>query len=566
MADFFGLLAVILATAIVVALALHRLRQSVLIGYFLCGLLLGSGGLNIVSDPDQIHIVSEVGVVLLMFSLGIEFSIAELRHLSGIALRGGGTQMLLASAGLAGLLIVFGVPLKIAIFAGLAGGMSSTAIVLRIFQEGEHAGGSARGIALGVAIFQDLAAVAIILLLPVFGGEGGTKELVTGLLVALAKCAAFAGTGWLLSRFVVPQILGYVHGTRSRELFTLMVLALCAGIAYLGSLFGLSLALGAFVAGIIVSETIFSHKILADILPFKDFFLALFFIAVGIQVDLAYCMAHWPALLGSTLFVLVLKTVAGTAGGLVAGFPIRPAITAGLGLGSIGEFSFVVVGGALAAGLMGGDFHKAFLACGILTMAATPLMMKLAAPLGARLDGWKIFQHHPLFSARKAQKRPDDLKGHVIICGHGMIGETLNDTLAKIGVPTLVVELNADTVRRLLRAGQPCLFADISQAESMMLARLPEARVLVVTVPHFESAMAAVKNARDLNPGIFIICRARYPRHAQPLRDLGVHVVINEEAETSFEVIRRTLLQFEQAPGDIAEVIRQLRFQYGVED
>jgi monovalent cation:H+ antiporter-2, CPA2 family len=565
-ADFFGLLAIILVTAIIVALVLHRLRQSVLIGYVLCGLLLGSGGLKIVNDPEQIHVVSEVGVVLLMFSLGIEFSIAELRHLSGIALRGGGTQMLLASAGLAGLLVVAGVPLKIAILTGLAGGMSSTAIVLRIFQEGEHAGGSASRLALGIAIFQDLAAVAIILLLPVFAGHGGTRELAAGLLTALVKCAAFAGMGWLLSRFVVPQLLGYVHRTRSRELFTLMVLALCAGIAYLGSLFGLSLALGAFVAGLIVSETIFSHKILADILPFKDFFLALFFIAVGIQVDLAYCMAHWPALLGATAFVLVWKTLAGTAGGLATGFPVRAAVTAGLGLGSIGEFSFVVAGSALAAGLLGADFHKAFLACGILTMAATPLMMKLAGPLGERLDGWKIFQHHPLFSARRAQKRPDDLKGHVIICGHGMIGETLNDTLAKIGVPTLVIELNADTVKRLLKQGQPCLFADISQAESMMLARLPDARVLVVTVPHFKSAMAAVKNALDLNPGIYVICRARYPRHAQPLRNLGVHVVINEEAETSFEVIRRTLLQFEQAPDDIAGVIRALRFEYGVED
>jgi monovalent cation:H+ antiporter-2, CPA2 family len=562
--NLFGVLTVMLLTAIVVSLLLHRVRQSVVVGYIFCGVLIGPFGLRLVTDAGQIRMLSEFGVMLLLFNLGIEFSVTELKQLRRIAVAGGTVQMITSALLLAAVVWGLGIAPRTALLLGLIGSISSTALVLKIFQESAHAWDTAARLALGIAIFQDLVAVGLMLVLPAFAGAGGTP-LPAALGGALGKGVLFLAASYLLNRFVIPQALRRVSLTRSRELFTLSVIALCAGIAWLASLFGLSLALGAFVAGLLVSDTIYSHKILADVLPFKDFFLTLFFVSIGLLLDVHFLLEHWLLVAGLVVVTIVIKAACGIAGGWAAGFTPVPAAAAGLGLSSVGEFSFVLLGAAAAQGLIGADRYSLFLACAALSMSATPMLMQWAVPLGRWLERWPALRQPGARRDTSRSRRLSDLENHAVICGYGHIGETLNATLRRLGVETLVIDLNAVTIERLVKEGQLCLFADVAQAETLRLARLEKARVLAITIPDFQSTRAAVKAAREISPDAFLICRARFPRHVEPLRKLGVHAVVSEEAETSFEIIHRSLEACERRPEEIEEALRQLRYEYGVE-
>jgi len=561
----FGLLSFMLGSAVLVGLLLHRFRQSLLIGYFLCGVVIGPGGLVLVADPEKSQLLSEIGVVLLMFTLGIEFSFSEMKQLRRIALRAGGVQMGLSALLLFGpLLFLEKNWLQVAALAAICA-VSSTAVVLKVFQESSGAASPASRVAVGVAVFQDIAAILFMVLLPaLFGSEGSSLPL--ALAQAAVKGVAFLGAGWILSRFIVPQILDRVSRTQSRELFTLCVLALCAGIAWLAHFLGLSLALGAFAAGLIVSETVFSHRILSDVLPFKDFFLTVFFVSVGMMVDLRFCLGHLPQLLLGTLALIVLKTFAGCLGGLFAGFPVRHALVAGLGLSSIGEFAFVLLTALSGMGGVSGETMQMLITIATLSMAATPALVRLGPAIGARLEKWPIFATRPHASLPMTPRRIQSLNDHAVICGYGIIGQGLNETLHDIGIPTLVIELNAETVKNLVGQGQPCLFADAARKDTFELAGLERAKVLAVTIPHFEGVKAAIVAARELNPGMFVIARARYPGQVQPLREAGANVVINEEAETSFEILRRTLQQYDLPRDEIDAREAEIRFKYGVEN
>jgi CPA2 family monovalent cation:H+ antiporter-2 len=526
-------------------------------------LALGPSGFGLGADQPGIHLMSEAGVVLLMFSLGIEFSLSELRNLRRTALRGGVVQMVLAAAGLSGVAALFGLGWKEAVLLGVIGSMSSTAVVLRSFQEGPGTSAPAARIAVGVAIFQDLFAIALMVVLPslLAGGNGGWVQ---GLAGAVARGAGFLVAGWALSRYVVPRILAWVSATKSRELFTLAVVALCAGIAWLGHGLGLSLALGAFAAGLIVSETVYSHRILADVVPFRDVFLAVFFVGVGMMVDVRVLAAEWVGLLGAVALVMLWKGLAGFAGGVAAGFTARPSIAAGLGLSQVGEFSFVLLAAAADLGGIAAPWTDRVIACGVLSMAATPLAMRLAGPLANWCDARGILRVRSHPSAESTPSRLRGLQSHGVVCGYGVIGRSLNEALRKMGVETLVVELNSRTVEQLVKQGQPCLFADVAHPETHLLAGLERARVFAVTIPHFEATRAAVKTARELNPSLFIVCRARYPTQVAPLRESGADVVINEEVETGFGMIRRALAQYDVGDEAIDEIERQARADLGV--
>ncbi|MDA0813036.1 MAG: cation:proton antiporter [Verrucomicrobia bacterium] len=422
--NLFGVLAAMLFTAIAVGLLLSRVRQSILVGYFVCGLLLGKTGLGLIKDEGMIRAMADVGVILLMFTLGIAFSIAELKKLRRIVCLGGGVQLsgvcfLAALAALA-----FGFDWRVALFLGFVIAMSSTALSLRIFQDLGQENSPAARIALGIAIFQDVAVVIFMVVMPALLAPVEGTSLVSGLAIALGKGIAFVAVAWLLSVYVYPPLLHAVSRTRSRELFTLSVLALCVGTGYLGSLFGLSVALGAFVAGVVVSESTYSHRILADILPFKDFFLTLFFISIGLMIDARSLAGLWLPVVVGTAVILVTKTAVAFVAAQLLRFPVRPCLTAALAVSSIGEFSLVLVDKAVELNALTGEQHQLLLFCAAITMGLTPIMVKMAGPIAKRLEGIRFLQ-------RKRTSRSDGDAGHVhsetllglndhaIICGHG---------------------------------------------------------------------------------------------------------------------------------------------------
>ncbi len=554
----FALLTLVLVLAVLVSLVLVKFKQSLLVGYLLSGVLIGNVGLLWVTGLDKgdpvIANFAEIGVVLLMFTLGIEFSLSEFKHLWRIALIGGGLQVGI-TAGIAGLLAAaLGFPTADSIVLGVAIALSSTAVSMMSFENlGQQNNPGARA-SLGIALFQDILVIVFFLVMPALYGQG-EGSMADQIGVAMLKGGLFLAGAWLLGRYGLTPLLHAVARTRSRELFTLTVIALCAGVAFAGGALNLSLALGAFAAGLVVSESIYSHRILSDILPFKDLFLAIFFISVGLLIDLSAIASDWTRILLGCLIILLLKS------GVIfmvlkwIKLPGRPALLAAGSLASTGEFSLVLIGKAGGYRPFDRSVEQMLLVCTALTMAAVPSLMRGAGPFGKWLERKGILATRKL--AHESMTPVKAIKGitdHAIICGYGPVGRALNEALKRCGVDTLVMELNSDTVRTLKSSGQPVLFADATHSEALDLAGIERARLVAFTFPSVTATCIAVPLVRERNNGIFIFGRAKYPAEVTRLRELGVQV-IHDERESAVAMVRAAISSYQRADIDPEEVV-----------
>ena len=554
----FALLTLVLVVAVLVSLVLVRFKQSLLVGYLLSGVLIGNCGLLWLTgldkgDPVITHF-AEIGVVLLMFTLGIEFSLAEFRHLWRTALIGGSLQVGITGVFVGLVSSALGFPLADSIVLGVAVALSSTAVAMMSFQNlGQQNNPGARA-SLGIALFQDILVIVFFLVMPALYGVGeGTAAGQIGL--ALLKGGLFLAGAWLLGRYGLTPLLNAVARTRSRELFTLTVISLCAGVAFAGGALDLSLALGAFAAGLVVSESIYSHRILSDILPFKDLFLAIFFISVGLLIDLSVIVSDWHRVLIGSVVILTLK-------GLIVFFvlrwiklPGRPSLLAAGSLASTGEFSLVLIGKA-------GDYRpfdpgteQILLLCTAVTMAAVPTMMRAAGPFGKWLENKGILATRKMpAGAATPSNAIKEITDHAIICGYGPVGRSLNEALKRCGVDTLVMELNSETVRALKKEGQPVLFADSTHSEALDLAGIKRARLVAFTFPSVSATCIAVPLVRERNSGIFIFGRAKFAPEVTRLRELGVQV-IHDERESAVAMVRAAISSYQRADIEPEDVV-----------
>jgi CPA2 family monovalent cation:H+ antiporter-2 len=554
----FALLTLVLALAVLISLVLVKFKQSLLVGYLLSGVLIGNFGLLWATGLDKndpvITNFAEIGVVLLMFTLGIEFSLSELKHLWRTALIGGGLQVGI-TAGIVGLLArAWGFPVADSIVLGMAVALSSTAVAMMSFQDLGQANNPGARASLGIALFQDILVIVFFLVMPALYGKG--EGSVTGQIgEALMKGGLFLAGAWLLGRYGLTPLLNAVARTRSRELFTLTVIGLCAGVAFAGGALNLSLALGAFAAGLVVSESIYSHRILSDILPFKDLFLAVFFISVGLLIDVSVILSDWHRVLLGSLIILVLK------GGIVflvlkwIKLPGRAALLAAGSLASTGEFSLVLIGKAGGYRPLDPLVEQMLLVCTAVTMAAVPSLMRGSRPLGKWLELKGVFGAHK--AAPESMTPAKAIKGisdHAIICGYGPVGKSLNAALKRCGVKTLVMELNSDTVRALKKDGQPVLFADATHAEALDLAGIERARLVAFTFPSVNATCIAVPLVRERNSGICIFGRAKYHAEVTRLRELGVQV-IHDEHESAVAMVRAAISSYDRVDIDPEQIV-----------
>jgi len=557
----FALLTLVIVLAVLVSLVLVKLKQSLLVGYLLSGVLIGNVGLLWLTGTKRedpvIGNLAEIGVVLLMFTLGIEFSLGELRHLWRTALLGGGLQITF-TAGLAGLVASkLGFPGADSIVLGVAVALSSTAVAMKSFQDlGQQNNPGARA-SLGIALFQDILVIVFFLVMPVlYQGDQGGLGIKMG--AALLKGIIFLLGAGLIGRYGFTPLLHAVARTRSRELFTLTVVGLCAGVALAGGVLDLSPALGAFAAGLVVSESIYSHRVLSDILPFKDLFLAIFFVSVGLLIDLSVVVAEWRMVLLGSAMILVAKAGIGFAVLKCLKLPGRPAVLAAASLASTGEFSLVLIGKAGGYRPFAMATEQMLLVCTAVTMAAVPTMMRAAAPCGRWLERKGILAlHKPVPEAMTPTKAIKEIKDHAIICGYGPVGRALNEALRRCGVATLVLELNSETVRSLKKSGQPVLFADATHPEALDLAGIMRARLVAFTFPAVDSTCSAVPLVRERNPGIYIFGRAKYPNEVNRLRELDVQV-IHDERETAVAMVRAAISSYERADIHPEDVVRDV--------
>lgn len=554
----FALLTLVLVLAVLVSLVLVKFKQSLLVGYLLSGVLIGNVGLLWVTGLDKgdpvITNFAEIGVVLLMFTLGIEFSLSEFKHLWRTALIGGGLQVGI-TAGVVGLLAsFFGFPTADSIVLGVAVALSSTAVAMMSFQDlGQQNNPGARA-SLGIALFQDILVIVFFLVMPALYGKGeGSIGMQIG--SALLKGGLFLLGAWLLGRYGLTPLLHAVAKTRSRELFTLTVIALCAGVAFAGGALNLSLALGAFAAGLVVSESIYSHRILSDILPFKDLFLAIFFISVGLLIDVSVIASDFPRILLGSLLILILKGAVVFAVLKWIKIPGRPALLAAGSLASTGEFSLVLIGKAGGYRPFDPGTEQMLLICTAMTMAVVPSLMRGAGPFGKWLEkkGWMTIRKMVPESMTPV-KVLKEIADHAIICGYGPVGRSLNAALKRCGVDTLVMELNSETVRALKKEGQPVLFADSTHPEALDLAGIKRARLVAFTFPSVTATCAAVPLVRERNAGIYIFGRAKYVADVIRLREMGVQV-IHDERETAVAMVRAAVSSYERADIDPEEVV-----------
>jgi CPA2 family monovalent cation:H+ antiporter-2 len=556
----FALLTLVLVLAVLVSLVLVKYRQSLLVGYLLCGVLIGNAGLLWLTGTDRgdpvIYNLAEIGVVLLMFTLGIEFSLGELRHLWRTALIGGGFQVGITAV-IAGIVAsLFKFPVADSIVLGIAVALSSTAVAMKSFQDlGQQNNPGARA-SLGIALFQDILVILVFLVMPsLYRGAG--EKIGGEIALALVKGMAFLAGAWLLGRYGITPLLHAVARTRSRELFTLTVIGLCAGVAFAGGALDLSLALGAFAAGLVVSESIYAHRILSDILPFKDLFLAIFFVSVGLLIDLSVVAEQWQWVLAGSALILTVKGVIVFAVLMVLRLPGRPSLLAAGSLASTGEFSLVLIGKAGGYRPFEPATEQMLLVCTAVTMAAVPSLMRLSNPFARWLEARGVLAAHkappPSASATQVIKEISD---HAIICGYGPVGRALNEALKRCGVSTLVLELNSDTVRTLKQQGQPVLFADATHPEALDLAGIMRARLVAFTFPAVNATCAAVPLVRERNPGIYIFGRAKFSNEVTRLMKLGVQV-IHDEHESAVAMVRAAISSYERPDIDPEAVVRE---------
>ncbi len=557
----FALLTLVLVLAVLVSLVLVKFKQSLLVGYLLSGVLIGNFGLLWFTGLDKgdpvISNFAEIGVILLMFTLGIEFSLSELKHLWRIALIGGGLQVGITGSIVGLLAYGLGFPTADSIVLGVAVALSSTAVSMMSFQDlGQQNNPGARA-SLGIALFQDILVIVFFLVMPALYGQG--EGTVGGQIsMALLKGGLFLIGAWLLGRYGLTPLLHAVARTRSRELFTLTVIGLCAGVAFAGGALDLSLALGAFAAGLVVSESIYSHRILSDILPFKDLFLAIFFISVGLLIDLSVVAEEWGRVLIGSMIILLLK------GSIVFGVlrwikvPARPALLSAGSLASTGEFSLVLIGKAGGYRPFDAGTEQMLLICTAVTMAVVPSLMRGAGPFAKRLESIGFLPERKVVpDAISSLQLLKGITDHAIICGYGPVGRSLNEALKRSGVATLVMELNSETVRMLKSEGQPVLFADATHPEALDLAGIKRARLVAFSFPSVKTTSIAVPLVRERNSGIFIFARAKFAAEVHTLRELGVQV-IHDERESAVAMVRAALSSYQRVDVDPEEIVSDM--------
>ena len=513
--------------------ALARLAgQPLILGYVLGGVLISplTPGPS-VSDVRTFQLFAEVGVVLLMFSIGIEFSLRDLLRVKWVALLGGPLGILLSVGLGVGAGALLGWPYLQGMIVGIVVSVASTMVLARLLMDSGELHSRHGRIMIGISLVEDLAVVVLIVLIPAFGALEPGRLL--AIAAALGKAALVLVPFAYLAAKVVPPVMTRVARTQNDELFLLVALAIGLGTAALTQAVGLSLALGAFLAGLLISESDYAHETLARVLPVRDAFVALFFVTIGALIDPALIMGNLPLLGTMIALVVVGKLVLRTLVVWVFGQPIRTAVMVGVGLSQIGEFSFILVQVARSAGHVGADVYNATLATSLITILVNALLVRLVPRWVARLP-----KDTP--GAAPAH-RGEPLHEHVVLCGFGRVGSAIGEALQTFAVPYVVIERDPDIVKSLRTRGVPCLFGDAAGRGILEAAGVRGASLAIVALPEIDRARLVVRHVREMNEHVPILARAHDPADGEGLARAGASEVIHPELEAAATLIRHAL-------------------------
>jgi len=547
---------ILFGLAIVAVTLFRRLRFPSIIGFLVAGILAGPHSLALINNIHQVEQMAEIGVVLLLFTIGIEFSLKELMRIKHLVLLGGGLQLAVTVLVTALLGVGFGFSVQQSVFFGFLTALSSTAILMKLLMDAGEMDAPHGKMSMSILIFQDLCVVPLMLFVPFLAGTG---DGLSGIIAVSFKAVAVVLAAHYGARIVIPWIFGQVVKARSRELFMLTILFIGFGTAWITAQVGLSLALGAFIAGLAISESEYSHQALGDIIPFRDAFISLFFISVGMLLDPAVLLRH-PFLIGSlVLTIILIKTLITAGAAMSLGLSMRVALITGLSLAQIGEFSFVLSQSGLKYGLLSSDLYQIFLAASVATMGLTPLCLRLSAPAADRIVSVlprALTRGRGVLAAREHKMAISD---HVIIVGYGLNGRNLARVLKHFRIDHVVIETNPFTVKAERKKGTRIIFGDGSGSEILGHANIDRARIIVIAISDAASSRRIAAQARKMNPGIHVIVRTRYILEMEPLYRLGVNEVVPEEFETSIEILSRVLRNYLLSHDEIERCISEVR-------
>jgi monovalent cation:H+ antiporter-2, CPA2 family len=545
----------------------RRLGLPTIVGYLLAGIAIGPFTPGYVGDISTIQQLAELGVIFLMFGVGLHFSFADLLRVRDIAIPGALIQTLLATLIGFGLTQLWGWPVPAGIVLGLSISVASTVVLLRGLMDNLLLNTTHGQAAVGWLVMEDILSVLILVLMPALSAESSGFDI-GAITLTLVKAAGFVAVMFLAGARLIPSLLERIARTRSRELFILATLAITLGTA-LGAaeLFGVSLALGAFVAGAIINQSPWSHQVDADMFTFREAFSVLFFVSVGMLVNPAFLWSNLGQVAALTLLVVVGKLLIVIFLGLLFPRPARTFLVIAVGLSQIGEFSFILGQAGVYLGLLAPDQYSLILAASLISITINPFMYRLLPKLETslqRMPGfWKQLEaNRPLAELDERQ-----LQDHVVIVGYGRIGKHLVNVLRTLGVPQLAIESDAERVRALNEAGIATLYGDAANSEVIMYAHLSQARALLVTTPDETAAAMIVASARKLNPDLPIIARAATAEGVRQLAHLGATDVVHPELEGGLEMVHDTLLRLGYPLREVhqyAEAVRRDAYDFEV--
>ena len=535
----------------------RALRLPLMVGYIAAGILIGpyTSGPR-VELTHEIELLAEIGVALLLFSLGLELSFRDLQPVRRVALVGGPLQILLTVA-VGGFAAATGLGMssREAIWFGSMISVSSTAIVLKMLAAAGATQSLASRVMVGLLVVQDLAVVPMLVVLPQLDSPG---NLALSLARAIGFAAAILAAIVLLGTRLLPGLLRRIADWGSRELFLITVVAIGVGVGYATHMAGLSFALGAFVAGIVLSESEFSHQALSDVVPIRDIFGLLFFVSVGMLLDPSYALAHAGQIAAVVALTFVGKSM--IAGGIARAFGyvnMAPWII-GLGLSQIGEFSFVLARAGLTSGNISRPVYNLVLTSTVLTMALSPLVSRIALPLGR---AWRRWQK-PAPVSMEVERMGAPPAGHAIVAGFGRTGKAAARILQRAGIPLVIVEIDHSIFGSLGKEGLSAIWGDITGEEILKAAGVERARMLLMTLPDQNTVRLAVQRARRLNPHIAVIARSLRAPDVEALRKIGVDTVIQVEFEGGIEMVRQALIQYRRDDIVVSQLIEELRTDF----
>ncbi|GAB3649514.1 cation:proton antiporter [Echinicola sediminis] len=554
---------IIFGLATLVILLFMRLKIPTIIGFLFTGAITGPYGLSLVNASTTVDVLSEIGVILLLFVIGMEFSLKSLMSIKKAVFIGGTLQVGLTILVTTLTAYFFGFDWNVAVFFGFLFALSSTAIVLKLLQETGQVNTLSGKTTLAILIFQDIIIVPMMLLTPMLAGE--SENIVLSLILMLAKGGLVVLITILSAKYLVPNLLFRIARTRNEELFLLSIIVICFSVAFLTSLMGLSLGLGAFLAGLIISESEYSHHATGKILPFREIFLSFFFVSVGMLFDVSFLFQNIGVILVILAMVFVFKFVLTAISVRSLGVDFKEAFVVGFSIFQIGEFSLLLAKVGMENGLLDSDNYQYFLAVSILTMGLTPFVMKnrerlsfrlLDTPLSKRLKNrFRV----PSESISMANMEGKELSDHLVIVGYGLNGRNLSKAAKRANIPYAIIEMNPETVRVEGEKGEPIIFGDAANEIVLKHVNIHKARVVVIAISNGAATKSIIAAIRLLAQNASIIVRTRYVNEISDNLSLGADEVIPEEFETSIEIFTRVLNKYLIAKDEIEDFTEEVR-------